>query len=133
MNELLTEKSFVLYAARYYQNPACLDIEDFEEDMSRFKYIRRLLTQYKEGGPLRERLILNHMIVIYNVFGAYPGARMLLFKFQDVLPLIMPFMAALNKLPDRTQIGHEDLVAADIVWDQNVIKSLKEAGLYASS
>ena len=69
MNEKLDELSFVLYAAKHYINPGCLDTDEFFNDLKRFKYLKRLFNKYHETGELKERLILNHIIVIYNVFG----------------------------------------------------------------
>ena len=65
----LTNKNFKLFAAQQYSNPECTDVEEFKNDLSRFKYLKRLLTRYEEHGELQERLILNHIIVLYNVFG----------------------------------------------------------------
>ena len=65
----LTDKNFKLFAAQQYNNPECTDVEEFKNDLSRFKYLKRLLTRYEEHGELQERLILNHIIVLYNVFG----------------------------------------------------------------
>ena len=69
----LTEKNFVLFAARNYINPRVLDPEEFEEDLTRFKYLKRLFSRYKDKQELQERLILNHLTVIHNVFGIQVG------------------------------------------------------------
>ena len=68
MFDKLDDTNFMLFAAKYYDNPNCLGIEEFEADLNRIKYIKRLFRKYKDGGELRERLILNHLIVLYNVF-----------------------------------------------------------------
>ena len=64
----LNRKNFKLYAAQHYNNPECLDVNEFREDLSRFKYVKRLLSRYEAHSDLQERLILNHLIVIYNCY-----------------------------------------------------------------
>ena len=65
----LTESTFLLYAAKYYENPHCSDISEFEEDLKRLQYLRKLFSRFKQTGELKERLILNHLIILYNCFG----------------------------------------------------------------
>ena len=65
----LTEDNLHFYAAKHYYNPKFIDVEEFQEDLKRFKYIKRLLNRYIETGRLSERLILNHLVVVFNVFG----------------------------------------------------------------
>ena len=79
MIETLDDSNFVLYAAKHYDNPQCYDVEEFHDDLKRFKYLKRLLGKYEDTGELRENLILNHIIVLYNVFGE-AATRMLFFK-----------------------------------------------------
>ena len=78
----LTLRNFEMYAAQHYNNPEATDIEEFKEDLSRFKYLKRLLKRYEMQGDLQERLILNHLIVIYNVFGIEAADRMVWFKIN---------------------------------------------------
>lgn len=79
----LTAKNFSAYALQNYDDPQCTDIEDFEEDLRRFRYLKRLLHRYHENGEMRERLMLNHIICLFNVFGYEPCMRMLEFKIKD--------------------------------------------------
>ena len=79
----LTAKNFSAYAMKHYDDPQCEDIEDFQEDLRRFRYLKRLLHRYHENGELRERLMLNHLICLFNVFGYDPCMRMLEFKIKD--------------------------------------------------
>ena len=79
----ITAKNFNAYAHKHYDNPQCEDIEDFNEDLRRFRYLKRLLHRYHENGELRERLMLNHIICLFNVFGYEPCMRMLQFKIKD--------------------------------------------------
>ena len=67
MNVELTNKNFMVYAMKAYNNPNCMDLEEFQEDLKRIKYIKRLFKKYLETGSLRTRLIVNHIIVLYNV------------------------------------------------------------------
>ena len=79
----ITAKNFSAYAMKHYDDPQCEDIEDFQEDLRRFRYLKRLLHRYHENGELRERLMLNHLICIFNVFGYDACMRMLEFKIKD--------------------------------------------------
>ena len=79
----LTVKNFNAFALQNYDDPQCADIEDFQEDLRRFRYIKRLLHRYHESGEMRERLMLNHLITIFNVFGYYASMRMLKFKVRE--------------------------------------------------
>ena len=80
----ITAKNFSAYAMKHYDDPQCEDIEDFQEDLRRFRYLKRLLHRYHENGELRERLMLNHLICIFNVFGYDAFIRMLEFKIKNV-------------------------------------------------
>lgn len=103
--EELTENNFELYAAKHYDNPRCLDIEEFYDDLARFKYIKRLLRKYKQSGELQERLILNHFIILYNVFGIEAANRMVFFKMEPELwPAVKTFLVYLNYLPESEKV-----------------------------
>ena len=96
----LDNKNFELYAAKYYDNPSCLSVEDFHEDLARFKYIIRLLGRYRETGIVQERLILNHIISIYNVFDIKAATRMMFYRIDDELwSTLKTFLIYLNYLP----------------------------------
>ena len=96
----LNNKNFELYAARYYENPSCVSIEDFHEDLARFKYIIRLLRRYRDTGIIQERLVLNHIISIYNVFNVKAANRMMFYRIDDELwPAVKTFLLFLNYLP----------------------------------
>ena len=79
----LTVKNFNAFALQNYDDPQCADIEDFQEDLRRFRYLKRLLHRYHENGEMRERLMLNHLITIFNVFGYDASMRMLKFKVRE--------------------------------------------------
>ena len=79
----LTSKNFHAFALQNYDDPQCTDIEDFEEDLRRFRYLKRLLHRYHNNGEMRERLMLNHLITLFNVFGYEPCMRMMKFKVKE--------------------------------------------------
>ena len=95
----LNEDTYILFAIKHYENPHCVTREDFDEDLKRFKYLKRLLKRYVRGGQLRIHLIINHLIILYNVFGE--AATPLLFyklerEFWSILKTILLY---LNKYP----------------------------------
>lgn len=95
----LTDENLHIYAAKHYYNPKFIDAEEFQEDLKRFKYIKRLLNRYLETGKLSERLILNHLIVVFNVFGIEAGLNILQLKLIDKhWPLITPFLVFLKAI-----------------------------------
>ncbi len=101
----LTHRNFKLYAAKHYDNPECLDIEEFKQDLSRFKYLKRLLKRYELTGDLQIRLILNHIIVLYNVFGIEACNKMMWFKINDEhWNVIKPFLVYLHYLPEEEKV-----------------------------
>ena len=128
MNEKLDETNFLLYAARYYDNPQCYDTIEFYDDLKRFKYLKRLFNIYLETGDLRERLILNHIIVIYNVFGVIPATRMIFFKLFEYKELVKPFLELLNFMPLQIiNIGLKGLTikSSDIISDPVIEEKLR--------
>jgi len=101
----LNDENFVLFASRHYDNPQCMSVEEFHHDLQRFKYLKRLLRRYMDNNDLQERLILNHLVVIYNVFGIEPANRMMLFRMEEQYwsPL-KTFLIYLNYLRDDDMI-----------------------------
>ena len=128
MYEKLDESNFLIYAAKYYDNPQCFDTQEFMEDLNRFRYVKRLLKRYKETGDLKERLILNHIIIIYNVFGPVPATRMLFFKMNNMYTELTPFLEFLGYLPDKIDnIGlvPKIVYTKDIEPDKYILDCLK--------
>ena len=96
----LNEGNFKLFAIKNYENPQAVTEADFEKDLNHFKYIKRLLKRYKNSGELKSHLIINHFIVLYNIFGD-AATPMLFFKIEKELwPVMKTFVLFLNKLPD---------------------------------
>ena len=115
----LTEKNLLLYAAKHYSNPTFSDIEDFHEDLKRFKYIKRLLNRYLETDDLSERLILNHLIVIFNMFGIEAALNILDLKLEEKhWPVVKPFLIFLKYIKNDQYTG--------ITMDPTVVETLRK-------
>ena len=114
----LNSDNFVLFASRHYTNNQCVDVEEFYEDLQRFKYLKRLFSRY-EQGDLQERLILNHLIILYNVFGIKPANKMVFYKISKKhWPQLKTFLVFLNFLPEDEYV--------DVPLDQNIIEKLRK-------
>lgn len=97
----LTEDNFLVYAMHHYDNQQCHSIEEFEEDLRRFLYLKKLFSRYKNNNELRERLILNHIIVLYNIFGD-SATDMLFFKLEkEYKSELATFLVYLNRIPEE--------------------------------
>ena len=102
----LTEKNLFLYAAKHYKNPKFADIDEFYEDLKRFKYIKRLLNRYIESDDLPDRLLLNHFIVVFNMFGIEAALNILELKLEDKhWPVVKPFLIFLNYIKNDEYTG----------------------------
>lgn len=121
---ILTESTFLLYASKHYDNPQCTDISEFEEDLKRFQYLRKLFGRYRQDNELKERLILNHLIIIYNVFGP-EATNMLFMKLHEFHDCLKPFVEYLNFMPQIIQYEDVALSKDNIVADRVVIETLK--------
>ena len=107
-----------MYAIKHYENPHCEGEKEFHDDMKRFKYIKRLLKKYKVGGILKERLLLNHIIILRNLFGNEACVTLLIFKTQsEHLGVLKSFLIFLN------MIREDELT--DIESDNYVLKTLR--------
>jgi hypothetical protein len=114
----LNNDNFVLFASRHYNNNQCTDIEEFYEDLQRFKYLKRLFSRY-EQGDLQERLILNHLIVVYNVFGIEAANKMVFYKIEEKhYSALNPFLIYLNYIKENDYI--------DVPLDQNIVDKLRK-------
>ena len=129
MIDKLDEANFFLYAAKHYENPYCYDTLEFYDDLNRFKYLKRLFSRYEETGELKERLILNHIIVLYNIFGVEPTTRMLFLKLRGSYQVLKPFLVFLNYMPEvvrRIGIEGKDIISSDIVMDEVIVDKLRQ-------
>lgn len=114
----LNEDNFLLFAMHHYDNQQCHSLQEFEEDLKRFLYLRKLLNRYKRDGELKERLILNHIIVLYNLFGENV-TDMLFFKVEEEYwSALATFLIYLNRIPEEK--------LANIPLDQNIVSALRK-------
>ena len=105
----LNEDNFLLFAIKNYENPQAVTKEDFEKDLNHFKYIKRLLKRYKREGELKTHLLLNHFIILYNIFGE-AATPMLFFKIEKELwSSLKSFIIFLNRLPEYPKSGIHDI------------------------
>lgn len=105
----LNEDNFLLFAIKNYENPQAVTKEDFEKDLNHFKYIKRLLKKYKNTGELKIPLLLNHFIILYNIFGE-AATPMLFYKMEkDLWPITKTFIMFLNRLPEYPKCHFHDI------------------------
>jgi hypothetical protein len=124
INKQLSEDDFLLYAMHHYDNPQCHNITEFEKDLRIFVYLKKLITRYKQSGELRERLILNHIIVLYNVFGD-AATNMMFFKInKDYWDVLVTFLVYLERMPEH--IPQYGIKISDIALDEQVINALRK-------
>jgi hypothetical protein len=123
-HDYLDDENFILFAAKYYDNPQCYDADEFYDDLKRFKYLKRLFGKYEESGELRERLILNHLIILYNVFGD-TATKMLFYKLEDYYSYLVPFLVLLHRLPEKVNVG-KTIYTSDIALDMHIVEVLRK-------
>ena len=105
----LTEENFLLFAIKNYENPQAVTKEDFDKDLNHFKYIKRLLKRYKNTGQLKTHLLLNHFIILYNIFGE-ACTPMLFHKIEkDLWPSMKTFIMFLGKFPEYPKCFIHDI------------------------
>ena len=128
-NERLAHDNFLLYAAKNYNNPQCSDTEEFYDDLNRFKYLKRLFNRFEADGDLKERLILNHIIILYNVFGHPATTRMLFFKLEGQWHLLKPFLVLLGYMPEQIEsigIENKTILSSDIPMNWHIVNVLRK-------
>lgn len=128
MNFELTEENFAIYAMKFYDNPECRGMSDFEDDLKRFRYLKRLFRKYTAGKGLKERLIVNHLVVLYNLFGPEATTRMLFFKIEKKYwSQLKTFLVFLNIMPVGFEIKAQDVYVQgyEIPLDEKVTKALE--------
>ena len=124
----LNEKNYLHFAMKYYDNRQCTSIEEFNEDLNKIKYVKRLFNRFLETGELRTNLILNHLIVIYNVFDNEAATRMLFFRVEKKFySILKPFLIFLNRLPEKVRgIDGENIQTNHIPLNETTIKELRK-------
>ena len=118
----LSEDTFLLYAIKNYDNPSCKGINEFYEDLNRIKYIKRLFSKYDSKKNLKDRLLLNHILTLNNVFGPEPCSRILFYKIENKYhSYLKTFLDFLNILPSEIP----ELNITDIPKDHRILKALE--------
>lgn len=127
-SEDLNENTFLMFAMKEYSNVQCTDIEEFYDDLKKIKYIKRLFNTYRNEGQLKERLILNHLIVFYNVFPNQAGTRILFYKIEEVFwPILKTFLIFLDRMPNKIDsIMGKVIRTNDIQIDDGVATRLRQ-------
>jgi hypothetical protein len=124
VKEKLNESNFLIFAMHHYDNPQCHSLQEFEEDLKKFLYLKKLISRYKNNGELRERLILNHIIVLYNIFGEN-ATQMLFYKIDESCwDTLITFLVYLDRMPET--IPELNIVLSDIALDEMIISTLRK-------
>ena len=119
MYEKLTKDNIMMYAIQHYHNPSCEGMSEFNDDMKRFKYVKRLFRKYEETGILKERLLLNHIIILNNLFGAEASSTLLFFKTERKhWSALRGFLEFLNIMPENDLLE----VISDITIKQKLME-----------
>ena len=123
----LNDDNFLMYAMKEYNDIQCTSIEEFYDDLKKIKYIKRLFNIYKNTGQLKERLILNHLIVFYNVFPIQSGTRILFYKIEKSFwPMLKTFLIFLDRMPETIDsIRGETIRTSDIQLDEGIVTRLR--------
>jgi hypothetical protein len=127
MFENLTDDNFTIYAMKSYNSPNCI-MSEFEGDLKRTKYLKKLFRKYKKSNILKERLILNHIILVYNVFGVEAATRILFYKIDDRdYDILKTFLLYLNYMPDKViGIRGNNIDSSTIMVDMNIAEILRK-------
>jgi hypothetical protein len=122
----LTNDNILLYAAKAYDKPNCI-MSEFKEDMKRFNYLKRLFKRYRKVGELREQLVLNHLVVICNVFSPEVATRILFFKMaKDDYSALKTYLLFLSCMPERVKgIKGHDIISSEIPVDMTIADILR--------
>jgi hypothetical protein len=125
--ENLTNENIMLYLVKAYDKPNCI-MSEFNDDMKRFNYLKRLFQRYRKYDELREQLVLNHLVVLYNVFGPEVASRALFFKVsKEDYSALKTYMLFLNMMPDKIRgIKGHDIISSDISVDMKIAEALRK-------
>ena len=122
----LNSENILLYAMKIYDRPNCI-MSEFKDDLKRFNYLKRLFRRYRKFDELRERLVLNHLVVLYNVFGAEASTRLLFFKMsKDDYSALKTYLLFLSCMPDVVKgIKGNDILSSEIPVDMKIAEALR--------
>ena len=123
----LTEDNFILYAIKYYDNPQCVSEQDFHNDLKILKYIKRLLNRYNKTGNIKERLMINHLIMLGNIFPIEVVSRILFLKLpEQYWSALKTFLIFLKYMPDNIKvINGKNIISSDIQVDLKIAEKLR--------
>ena len=126
--DYVNDNNFMMFAIKHYDSPSCTGETEFREDLSRIRSIARSISRYKKPGKINERLVLNHLIVLYNVFESQAMTKMLAFKLNNYLDYLKPFLMLISMWPDRIEGvgGDYIIIGSDIFMDNQLVKKLRE-------
>jgi|TARA_R110000868_G_scaffold406303_1_gene686577 hypothetical protein len=122
----LTNENYMLYAMKVYDKPNCI-MSEFKEDMKRFNYLKRLFRRYAKVGELRERLVINHIVVLYNVFGVEAATRLLFYKMaKSDYSVLKTYLLFLSYMPAVVKgIKGQDIKSSEISVDMKIAEVLR--------
>ncbi len=122
----LTNENIMMYAVKAYDKPNCV-MSEFKDDMKKFNYLKRLFKRYRKLGEVKEQLVLNHIVVLYNVFGAEVVARLRFFKVaKDDYSALKTYLLFLSCMPERVRgIKGHDIISSDIPVDMKIAEILR--------
>ena len=122
----LTNENIMMYAVKAYDKPNCV-MSEFKDDMKKFNYLKRLFKRYRKLGEVKEQLVLNHIVVLYNVFGAEVVTRLLFFKVaKDDYSVLKTYLLFLSCMPEKVKgIKGNDIISSDIPVDMTIAEILR--------
>jgi len=121
----LDEDTFMIWAAKHYDMRRAASIDEFNDDLKRFQYLKRLFKRYEDTNELKVRLILNHLIVLYNCFGV-AATPMLFMRLEEYHKFLKPFVMYLSYMPTLIEYGEKKIINSDIPLDANIIEELRK-------
>jgi hypothetical protein len=126
--DYVNDNNFMMFAIKHYDSPSCIGEAEFREDLSRIRSIGRSFSRYRKTGKINERLVLNHLIVLYNVFEAPGMTKMLAFKLNKYLDYLKPFLMLISMWPDKIEGvgGDYIIIGSDIFMDTQLIEKLRK-------
>lgn len=127
MFENLNDENFYFYCVRNYDKAAFISQEEFEEDLKRIKYLKKLFTRYVKNNDLKERLILNHIIILNNCFGPVALNKILYLKLKDQMKYVKPFLVLLNIMPEKIyNVNDQNVIDTNFIeMDPKIVEKLR--------
>jgi hypothetical protein len=125
--ENLTNDNIMIFAMKAYDKPNCI-MSEFKEDMKRFNYLKRLFKRYRKLGELREQLVLNHLVVLYNVFGPEVATKLLFFQMsKDDYSALKTYLLFLSCMPEKIKgVKGHDIISSEISVDMTIAHALRQ-------